>query len=219
MRVNLITRGEKQWDDLGVPKFGECDVEWDLRVPLNLPYNTTLYKQRKKQLIAFRILAYARCGGKYGSNKYLVQEAGCTPEWKDAYFSNLDVLFRSKEDFFDYLEGDTSKGFVVELEWIQRILPMVGMRTSWSKTWRWDDTTSRPKQRTTYIRYLTITSDGLNIVFSKGENDYWSAEECIAGRLDGMEIVEFPDDEYSVNINIEVAPNPPKIHTLKFMEE
>lgn len=216
MKVNYITRGTRLWDNIDTPRFNECSINWDLWVPLNLEFNTTFYRQRGARLVAFKILAYAR---KYvrGYNMYLIQMPGEAPQWEKEFVSNGDVIFRSKEDFFAYLEGDISRGFVVKMGYIRHILG--GDCNRWEKTWCWDVATSQPKMETTCIRYLTITSEGLNIVFATGRDSYWSPEECIAARLDGMEIVEFPDDEFSVNISIEVAPNPPKIHTLKFMEE
>jgi hypothetical protein len=48
---------------------------------------------------------------------------------------------------------------------------------------------------------------------------YWSKEDCVKANINGLKIVDFPETENSIKVSIEVVPNEPIIHTLKFMEE
>lgn len=83
--------------------------------------------------------------------------------------------------------------------------------------WYWHPTLQKPKTSRTYIQYLLITKDNVQIGLRPCDGYFSSKESCIKHHLNDFEIDDFETDPF--NIEIEVLPNTPKKYILKFEQE
>lgn len=203
----------------------------DKYAPNNIPFNRVLYVVIGKELVAVKILMaayftnfednatekFAKCIRKndIGGWCLLIQ----TPygvEWRNDLSYNKR-FFGSKEQYFAHLENGRG-GFEIEYEMLGHIIgKFPNSHLSFKHSWEWNGHCA--ELTSSYIKHLIINENGLNVILSKGRNDFWSKEECLKAHLEGMKIVEFPEIENSIKVSIEVVPNEPIIHTLTFMEK
>lgn len=200
-------------------------------VPKNIPFNRVLYVVIGKELVAVKILMatfftnfednatekFAKCieNPSTGGWCLLVQ----TPygvEWRND-LSYYRRFFFSKEEYFAYLENGRG-GFEIEHEMLGHIIgKFPGNRLSFNQSWKWNGHCA--EKTLSYIRHLIIDENGVNVILSRGQNEFWGKEECLKAHLEGMKIVEFPEIENSIKVSIEVVLNEPIIHTLTFIEK
>jgi hypothetical protein len=85
------------------------------------------------------------------------------------------------------------------------------------KLWQWDYQYNQPNcNYDFYFKYFVVCEEGTFIGISN-DDYYFSAEECAMNKLNGMQIVDFADEPVKITIN--VLPNTPKMHTLRFVED
>ena len=202
----------------------------DKYIPSNVPFNTLLYMKTEKQLLAVKILMatyvtkvednplFDNCkdkNGSYYSWCYLVQ----TPyglEWRND-LKNF-VFFYSKEDYFKHVESGVG-GLEIKLEFLGRIVPQIPTTGSvtFKECWKWNGHCA--ELATTTYRNLILNEDGLSVVLTRYNNQYWTKADCIKANLEGLDIVDFPQTENSIKVSIEVVKTPPIVHTLSFIEK
>ena len=220
-----ITKSLDFFQSLNAPKLSCVTyIRNEFKFPFGLQFNRTYYIHRKGQLTAFRILAYAykdmcpRASGVYGLT-YLVQLPNQAPEWIDKFLDQNTRIFASVNDYIQHQGGrDMSQ----ELHWTcarpmyveYSYAAVIGLK---GKLWKWDYQFNQPNCNCSfYFDYFVVCEEGTFIGIS--EPDYFlSAEECAMTHLNGMQIVDFADEPVKITIN--VLPNAPKVHTLRFVED
>lgn len=195
-----------------------------MRYPSRLRFNHTYYIFKDEKLVAFRILAYAYKRKQYShlvidGLSYLVQMPNEEPRWIDDFLTDKTRIFNSPEEF---MKHQTGYDYAVELNWEkgQQVFPnlayaaAIGLK---GKVWIWSETYNSPVANfNPEFNYFVVCAEGLFIGITKQEY-YLSAEECVKGKLNGLEIVDFAEEPVKITIN--VLPNAPRIHTLRFIED
>lgn len=195
-----------------------------MKYPSRLRFNTTYYMFKDEKLVAFRILAYAYKRRQYShlvleGLSYLVQMPNEEPRWIDDFLTEKTRIFNSPEEF---MKHQTGYDFAVELNWEKgkQVFPNLGYAAVIGlkgMVWQWSETHNSPTDNfSPEFDYFVVCADGLFVGISK-QDYYLSAEECVKGKLNGLEIVDFAEEPVKITIN--VLPNTPKIHTLRFIEE
>lgn len=220
-----ITKSLDFFQSINAPKLSCVTyIRNEFKFPFGLQFNRTYYIHRKGQLTAFRVLAYAykdmcpRGSGVYGLT-YLVQFPNQAPEWINKFLEPNTQIFASVNDYIQHQGGgDMSQ----DLHWTcarpmyveYSYAAVIGLK---GKLWKWDYQFNQPNSNCSFLfKYFVVCEEGTFIGIS--EPDYYlSAEECAMSHLNGMEIVDFADEPVKVTINI--LPNTPKIHTLRFVED
>ena len=193
-----------------------------LRFPKDLIFNATYYRYFNNKVTAFRILAYAiniSC-----KISYLVQFPNKNPEWIEDFITRQTPIFDCVEQYIAHQSNNNDK---VHLTWWRAksvfdelaYASVIGLR---NKVWAWDDNIGSPyKVSNPFIDYFLVCKDGCFIRTRKtGPSNityYLSKEDCIREQLNGLVIDDFAEEPITLQIN--VLPNAPKIHTLKFIEE
>lgn len=226
MKEFKLTKSSKFFEELGAPSCKKQDYfRNSLLFPSKLEFNRTYYKYAKDKLTAFRILAYAvqgkypRNGGdKYLKLSYLVQTPSNKPEWIENYIDEDYPIFYSKEDFLRHQVRSCS----VDLGWVcgRVAFPQsayAAVISARGRVWAWDSSSLRPTNDFhPNMDYFVVCPDGVYIGVSD-EDYYLSAQDCVKSHLDGMEIDEFAEEPFS--IQIDVLPSEQVTHTLRFVEE
>lgn len=226
MKEIKLTKSNKFFEELGAPSCrGENYFRDDLLFPSKLEFNRTYYKYAKDKLTAFRVLAYAvqgkypaRGGSKYFKLSYLVQTPSNKNEWIENYIDNDCPIFYSKEDFLRHQVRSCS----VELGWVcGRVafpqLACAAVISAAGRVWKWDSTYLRPMNNFhPNMEYFMVCPDGVYIGVPY-EEYFFSAQDCVKSHLDGIEIDEFAEEPFS--IQIDVLPSEQVTHTLRFVEE
>ena len=141
------------------------------------------------------------------------------PRWIDDFLNEKIRIFNSPEEF---MKHQTGYDYAVELNWEKgkQVFPNLGYAAVIGlkgKVWQWSETYNSPTDNfSPEFDYFVVCADGLFVGISKQEY-YLSAEECVKGKLNGLEIVDFAEEPVKITIN--VLPNTPKIHTLRFIED
>lgn len=204
----------------------------DKYAPKNIPFNRVLYVVIGKELVAVKILMaayftnfednatekFAKCiRGKHDIGGWcLLIQTPYGVEWRND-LSYHKRFFFSKEEYFAHLENGRG-GFEIEHEMLGHIIgKFPGSRLSFNQSWKWNGHCA--ERTSSYIKCLVINENGVNVILSRSQNEFWSKEECLKAHLEGMKIVEFPEIENSIKVSIEVVPNEPIIHTLTFVEK
>lgn len=224
-----ITQFEDFFESISAPEVG-CTDEYitdSQKFPTKLEFNRTYYKYEGGKLVAFRVLAYAyTCVNKtlsiYGLS-YLVQFPNQQPCWKNSFLTQETKIFNSPNDFIMH---QSTGNYDIDLCWeIGRsafpdiaYAAVIGAK---GKVWAWSEKYNRPvNDFNAKFCYFVVCEQGLLICVyeSYGKTKYYlSAEECVKDRLNGLEIVDFAEEPVKITIN--VLPNTPKIHTLRFIED
>lgn len=224
-----ITQFEDFFESISTPEVGYKNeyITDSQKFPTKLEFNRTYYKYEGGKLVAFRVLAYAytQVGSsfdKYGLS-YLVQFPNQQPCWKDSFLTQDTKIFNSPDDF---IKHQSTGHYEIDLCWeIGRIAfpdiayaAVIGVK---GKVWTWSKKYNCPvNDFNSVFDYFVVCEQGLFIGIPKsycGDKYYLSAEECVKDRLNGLEIVDFAEEPVKFTIN--VPPNTPKIHTLRFIED
>lgn len=230
MNTNL-TQSLSVFTSVNAPTCRYDYLKSSFQMPSNLKFNKTYYKYENGRLIAFRVLAYAVVGHvsyDFIGLSFLVQLPNQQPKWIEKFLTTTTKVFDSKEMFMTY---QNNSNCCANLGWTycSHIYPnlnyaaVIGLR---GKVFNWSDSQSCVVQTYSPIfeRFM-VCEEGTFIYIPRErqccnntiERYYLSSQECIKDRLNGMEIVEFEDEPYTIKIN--VLPNTPKVHTLRFIEE
>ncbi len=222
-----FTQSTNFFESISAPKVHADHICDGIQFPRNLKFNRTYYKYEENKLVAFRVLAYAYTCihpslDMYGLS-FLVQFPNQQPCWMNSFLTTKSKIFNSPDDF---IKHQTTGNCEIDLYWeIGRcafsnlaFAAVIGPKGS---VWSWSDTYNCPVNNfNAKFNYFVVCEQGLFIGIPKsygGDKYYLSAEECIKDRLNGLEIVDFAEEPVKITIN--VLPNTPKIHTLRFIEE
>lgn len=227
MKIEL-TQSAEFFDKLQVPTCELDFIRETFDFPNKLQFNKTYYKSYDNKLLAFRILAYAVYSKltthEYITLSFLVQFPNEQPRWINGFLSKDSKIFDSKEDFLEHqITGDKS----VYLDWscstyiFREIkgfnsISFEGMVYAWSNSRNCPTNNFKP----TFTRFLVINNTlyvqikDYKCAYGK---TYLTKEECVQDRLNGLEIVEFAEEPFE--INIEVLPNRKVTHILRFIED
>lgn len=217
-----ITQSSEIFKSLNVPTLGTPFVSDSsaLWFPTKLMFNKTYYIYLNGRITAFRILAYAVVD--HNTISYLVQLPNKTPEWIKDFITRRTPIFDSVEQFIEY---QSDSRIHASIEWWRAqssfreltYASVIGLR---GKVWIWINGTPCLVQDP-WINYFLVCENGVFIhTCTKDKNNnkwYLSREECIKDNLNGLAIEDFSEEPVSIKIN--VLPNKPKIHILKFIEE
>lgn len=226
-----ITQQANPFKKCNVPYYGFRYILSTMNFPKKLEFNKTYYKyvDSSNTLLAFRILAYSIIRTNDGTTEinYLVQFPNEEPIWSIGFLNTRSTLFSSAEQFLSFNKSheDLREYYCVDLDWTSasmmfpryRYAAVVGFKYH---TWVWGN--SCPIEgNDAFISHFFANEDGffvcINETDEKGKRVYLSEEECIKGTLNNMVIKDFAKEPIKVTIN--VLPNQPKIHTLRFIEE
>ena len=203
--------------------YYDCSLNGGIWLPCNIPFNKVLYMVKNNELIALKFIMATfvnliNDNTKFKGYKglyYLIQ----TPfgvEWVDDFKSNTR-FFESKEEYFHYVENGKG-GFEIEKKQIFFLCKLEHCdRNYFLNAYAWNGQTAYPTSCS--IDNIIMNEDGVTIVLSKSDEDYWTKEECVKAKLNGMRIVDFPQTDFSVNVNIDIIPSKPIIRTLQFIEK
>lgn len=223
-----FTQDHSMFVDWAVPFCGKRST-FAFSLPIDLEYNKTYYKYDNDKITAFRILAWAVYKNYvYSSLAYLVQLPNEEPKWINNFIQSNSIIFTSKEQYFDYLVDSRNKH---KFNWVSiyDVLDTKYKQTTYSGAcelefknvlWYWSNDKGCPLSTSVYVEYFFGTENGIFIGAQKyGCNTtyYMSKEECIKANVNGLVISDFAEEPIKVTINI--LPNQPKIHTLRFIEE
>ena len=185
-----------------------------MRSPSNLPFNKTLYAVSKNNLVAFKVLicSYVCNNGEYNWKYYVKTPFGT--KWYDTDLGTYNqTLFNSKEEYFSFLETGEG-GFCIKTEHYY-------LYNSIHIIWKWDG--EQAVKRIPSIRNIILNENGLSLIYEKRDDEFWTKEECVKANLETMEIFDFPEEEDTISITINLPINNKKIEpivrTLKFIEE
>lgn len=223
-----LTKSFEPFDALNTPS---CDISFvgdNIRFPRLLQFNRTYYKKIGNKLTAFRILAYAIYSKLTTYEKvcltYLVQLPNEDPQWEEDFIDQNTCVFNSKEDFMRHQITPCNINF----DWqcgriVFPTLARAAVIGFYGLCYSWSNSQNRPTNDfyPTFTRFMVVQNTLFvhirkNTCGRDGEV-FLTKEECVASRLDGMEIVEFCDEP--IDLNITILPNKKVTHTLHFVED
>lgn len=183
----------------------------------NLDYDSVYYMLYNGKLTAFKIKAFS-----FHRDRYLIQTPS-SMEWVE-FSTYSSVIFKSKEDYFSYLENKCSpielKNELInplDLPYFRRC---VGCSSSYlTNAYKWSIKEAKPKKEDSYIIDVIFLGDSFVVFYELCKDCYDTYEQCLQANLDGMEIEEFAEEEiptFTITIKAETKP---KIHTLRFIED
>lgn len=224
-----FTQSTKFFESISAPKIGIKNefITDSQKFPTKLEFNRTYYMYEDNKLIAFRVLAYAyTCVNStldIVELSYLVQLPNQQPCWKNLFLTTKSKVFNSPDDF---IKHQSTGNCEIDLNWeigraTFRDIAYAAVIGTRGNVWSWSNTYNCPVNNFfARFDYFVVCEQGLFIGIPKsygGDKYYLSAEECIKDRLNGLEIIDFAEEPVKITIN--VLPNAPKIHTLRFIEE
>ena len=201
------------------------DVIWGgQKIPSGFEFNKVYYKVNGKTLQGFKIrmCILNRKGDCNYPLYYLVEYSNGSLEWKQDFLDNNTLLFESPNDFFEYLNGYEELAIRIKISHLYSFSRMGGNDyIRFARTWFWSSKDEKPMKKYSNIKYILLNEQGLIPILrtSSTLNEYSSQEECMKEKMNGFTIEEFPQSEFSFNINIEIKKNEPIVRTLKFVEE
>lgn len=201
------------------------DVIWGgQKIPSGFEFNKVYYKVNGKALQGFKIrmCILNRKGDCNYPLYYLVEYSNGSLEWKQDFLDNNTLLFESPNDFFEYLNGYEELAIRIKISHLYSFSRMGGNDyIRFARTWFWSSKDEKPMKKYSNIRYMLLNEQGLIPILRtySALNEYSSQEECMKEKMNGFVIEEFPQSEFSFNINIEIKKNEPIVRTLKFVEE
>lgn len=201
------------------------DVIWGgQEIPSGFEFNKVYYKVNGKTLQGFKIrmCILNRKGNCNYPLYYLVEYPNGSLEWKKDFLDNNTLLFEEPNDFFEYLNGYEEIAIRIRnlhLYSFSRLCASDYIR--FTRTWFWSNKDEKPMKKSSNIRFILLNEQGLIPILraSSTLNEYSTQEECMKEKMNGFTIEEFPQSEFSFNINIEIKKKEPIVRTLKFMEE
>lgn len=200
-----------------IHKFKGCTF-----IPIGFEFNKVYYYQRNKELTAFKILlcSYHTSGISWECGwEFLVQFPNGETKWIFEFHKDK-IFFNTPDDFFEYLNGNKTVGFKIDTRTLTTINNLDP--TSYyvkRNTWHWVERLSEPYAEESVIDNVIYNEDGITLILTKKEDEFFSKEECIKSRLNNMKIVQFNDNPtFSINISIEKQ-SEPIIRTLQFIEK
>ena len=200
-----------------VRKFKACTF-----IPIGFEFNSVYYYHNDNELMAFKILCCSyhfsviswECGW-----EFLIEFPNGELKWV-LNFHKDKVFFDSTDDFFEYLNGNKLCGFKIETRTLSTINNL-DPSTYYCKrhTWKWSERLSKPCAEESIIKYAIYNENGITLVLSKDDDEFFTEEECVAKKLNNMKIVQFNNNPtFSINISIEKK-SEPIIRTLQFIEK
>ena len=222
-----ITQNTEFFDNLNAPSCELSHISCSVTFPTRLCMGKIYYRMYDNKLTAFKILAYAVYSTfVYHERKgvsYLVQFPGEEPKWIENFLIENTRIFENEGDFLTHqINGKGS----VNLHWLSNIhlreitcgsaISLEGKCYTWNEIRNMPFSDFRPK----VLRFMVI-DDTLYICVdttcSYGKV-YLSKEECVADKLNNLEIVKF-GNEPTIEVKINVVPERKVVHTLRFIEE
>ena len=202
------------------------DVIWGAqKIPSGFEFNKVYYKVNGKTLQGFKIrmCILNRKGDDNYPLYYLVEYPNGSLEWKKDFLDSNTLLFEEPNDFYDYLNGFEEVAIRIENLHLYSFSRRLGSRDylRFTRTWFWSNKDEKPMKKYSNIKFILLNEQGLIPILraSSTVNEYSTKEECMKDKMNGFTIEEFPQSEFSFNINIEIKKKEPIIRTLKFMEE
>lgn len=195
------------------------------KIPSGFEFNKVYYKVNGKSLQGFKIrmCILNRKGDCNYPLYYLVEYPNGSLEWKQDFLDNNTLLFETPNDFFEYLNGYDELAIRIKNLHLYSFSRHCGASDylRFAKTWFWSSKDEKPMKKHSNIKYILFNEQGLIPILRATSmlNEYTSQEECMKVKMNGFTIEEFPQSEFSFNINIEIKKNEPIVRTLKFVEE
>lgn len=226
-----LTYSVKPFEQLHTPKYDRLFLG-SLEFPLHIKFNQTYYKKQNDKLQAFRLVAMS-IENDFNTNyiTYLIQTPNKPLQWVREFITTQSVIFSNKEDMFEYIKGNVyvnvnynknsnwkmARWFISNKMVKEQGYDVLTDDGGINNDWYWHPTLQKPNKSRTYIQYLLITKDNVQIGLRPCNGYFTSKESCIKHHLNDFEIDDFETDPF--NIEIEVLPNTPKKYVLKFEQE
>ena len=201
------------------------DLIWHgQKIPNGFEFNKVYYKVNGKTLQGFkiRLCILNRKGDCNYPLYYLVEYSNGRLEWKQDFLDKNTLLFESPNEFFEYLNGYEELAIRINNLYLYSFSGRGASEyTRFTRTWFWSNKDEKPMKKYSNIKYILFNEQGLIPILraSSTLNEYATQEECMKEKMNGFTIEEFPQSEFSFNINIEIKKKEPIVRTLKFMEE
>ena len=204
--------------------YNNDTIWYSQKIPSGFEFNKVYYKVNGKTLQGFKIrmCILNRKGDCNYPLYYLVEYPNGSLEWKQDFLDNNTLLFESPNYFFDYLNGYNELAIRINnLHLYSFSKHRASNYLRFTKTWFWSSKDEKPMKKYSNIRFMLLNEQGLIPILRASSilNEYTSQEECMKGKMNGFTIEEFPQSDFSFNINIEIKKKEPIVRTLKFMEE
>jgi hypothetical protein len=244
MKIIYITNDDA-FKGIGSPKLNYSEIG-DMRYPTNLVFGKTYYTEKDGRVVAFKVLAMAIVNSDWQRTHcvkfhkdfivrmaYFVQYANMAkPIWE---LNTLDYpCFESVEDYM--LHSTTNMHTMVEWgnemlgyllndrnEVVYKTYNCTRNTIHFRKTYVWDKCNNAPHLDTSLIESIVFTNEGMIVCYNpklntlnKPINGFSTFEECANNHLNNMEIVDFEETTFNLNIEIKVAT--PKSHIIQVME-
>ena len=233
MKLQTIKIKDLNEDIKDLLKGGNCSTSClylDRYAPYNIPFNTPLYMKKGKQLIAIKILMATYLNRiedrkKFINERTLIDESGWyyliqTPfsiEWRNDLEDSKVRFFHTKEEYFQHLESN-NKGFNIKKDYIGNLINKTPFGSiTFTEAYKWNG--HCPTISTNPIKNIIINEQGITCILSKYGGEYWTKEDCIKVNINGLEVIDFPEFDNTIKVNIEVIQNKPIVRTINIIEE
>lgn len=234
MKVS-ITTNNTQFVSNNVPNYGNTHFANTmfpsvdkLYYPSKIVCNKTYYKycQDVNQLIAFRVLAFSY--NSVGALTCLIQQPNEQPKWITNFITTCSIIFEKRNDYFEFINGDKKLNIVGSWrdDWCSFKFILLNNDYPLKKcvsnggtiyaSYYWDDKDNCVSRTETIIEHIFFTNEECHICIKHKDGKFATMEECLAKKIDGLQIVEFEEEPF--NINITILPNTPKKSVVKIME-
>lgn len=222
-----ITQNHELFNSMNAPSCDLTCIPCSVTFPTHLCMGKIYYGMYNNKLTAFKVLAYAVYSTLvyqlHIGVSYLVQFPGEKPKWINDFLKKDTRIFENKEDFLTHQINGRD---YVDLHWLNHghlreishnnAISLVG------KCYAWNNTRLMPYNEFPphMLRFMVI-DDTLYVCVSKTCGDgkvYLSKEECVADKLNNLDIVEF-SNEPIIEVNVNFATERKVVHTLRFIED
>lgn len=211
----------------------------DTEIVTSFKVGEVYYSVSGNKLQAFKVLGMFV--GKYSYTILHVQYPDGAIWFYHIDKSTSNPYFRSVDDYYKYMEGDTSAKMSIQTTRLEYIMPthfLVPHVVSYSSVlasriyYTFNTRTQKPEEVYGFVRRLyydgkdwyVLSSAFRDIPMSQytGETKYYTSKaECIKDNM-AVEIVDFNTNEppkVEVSVNIKVTPPAPKIRKITIIEE
>jgi hypothetical protein len=217
----------------------DCHLSPDIEVVTSFKVGEVYYQVSENKLQAFKVLGMLI--GKYNYTILHTQHPDGAIWFHHVNKSTSNPFFRSVDDYYKYMEGNTSAKMSIQTARLDYVMPtqfLVQHEVSYTPVlasriyYTFNERTQQPEENYGFVRRLYYdgsdwyvqSSAFRNIPMSKYEGVtkyYTSKAECIKDNM-AVEIVDFNTNEppkVEVSVKIKVTPPAPKVTKLIITEE
>lgn len=216
LKHNEVFENQVSNELLGIVKKFNSNTWKDIYSYPILNFNKVYYKLIDDKLTAFKIKMCIFNKSAIYNWTFVVEFPNGEIKYINDFLVRNDIVFNSKEDFFNYLQGNKC-GFRILTE--RENNSIIGNTISFYNTYVWDNKSQKPKPIRTPILGVILNENGFNYILENVKGAFRSAEECLKHKLNGLVIEEFPQETNINSLFIQTTSITPLIRTLTFIEK